>query len=86
MKPGPVASVVGVLLAAGSGERYGGPKALARDDDGTSWLLRSVQALRPCAEIVVVLGAGADEAAALAGGEQQSHGHGTHRRGALRTA
>ena len=30
----------------------------ARDDDGTSWLLRSVQALRPCAEIVVVLGAG----------------------------
>ena len=58
-------SVVGVLLAAGSGERFGGPKALARDDDGTSWLLRSVQALRPCAEIVVVLGAGADEAAAL---------------------
>lgn len=56
---------VGLLLAAGSGERFGGPKALARDDDGTSWLLRSVQALRPCAEIVVVLGAGAEEAAAL---------------------
>jgi len=58
-------SVVGVLLAAGSGERFGGPKALARDDDGTSWLLRSVQALRPCAELVVVLGAEAEQAAAL---------------------
>lgn len=58
-------SVVGVLLAAGSGERFGGPKALARDADGTSWLLRSVQALRPCAEVVVVLGAEAERAAAL---------------------
>ena len=56
---------VGLLLAAGAGERFGGPKALARDADGTSWLLRSVQALRPCAEIVVVLGAGAEQAAAL---------------------
>lgn len=58
-------TVVGLLLAAGAGERFGGPKALARDDDGTSWLLRSVQALRPCAEIVVVLGAEAEQAAAL---------------------
>ena len=58
-------SVVGVLLAAGAGRRFGGPKALARDDDGTSWLLRSVQALRPCGEIVVVLGAEAERAAAL---------------------
>lgn len=58
-------SVVGVLLAAGAGRRFGGPKALARDDDGTSWLLRSVQALRPCTEIVVVLGAEAERAAAL---------------------
>jgi CTP:molybdopterin cytidylyltransferase MocA len=56
---------VGLLLAAGAGERFGGPKALARDPDGTSWLLRSVQALRPCAEIVVVLGAEAEQAAAL---------------------
>jgi nicotine blue oxidoreductase len=60
-----VTSVVGVLLAAGAGERFGGPKALARDEDGTSWLLRSVQALRPCSEIVVVLGAEAERAAAL---------------------
>jgi nicotine blue oxidoreductase len=56
---------VGLLLAAGAGERFGGPKALARDDDGTSWLLRSVAALRPCDEIVVVLGAEAERAAAL---------------------
>ncbi len=60
-----VPQVVGLLLAAGSGERFGGPKALARDADGTSWLLRSVLALKPCAQIVVVLGAGADQAAAL---------------------
>ncbi|MCW2735960.1 NTP transferase domain-containing protein [Nocardioides sp.] len=58
-------SVVGLLLAAGAGARFGGPKALARDPDGTSWLLRSVQSLRPCAEIVVVLGAEAEQAAAL---------------------
>ena len=58
-------TVVGVLLAAGAGERFGGPKALARDEDGTSWLLRSVQALGPCSEIVVVLGAEAEHAAAL---------------------
>jgi nicotine blue oxidoreductase len=56
---------IGLLLAAGEGRRFGGPKALARDDDGTSWLLRSVQALRPCEEIVVVLGAEAARASAL---------------------
>lgn len=60
-----VTQVVGLLLAAGAGERYGGPKALARDDDGTSWLLRSVVALTPCSAIVVVLGAEAERAAAL---------------------
>jgi nicotine blue oxidoreductase len=60
-----VTSVVGLLLAAGEGRRFGGPKALARDDDGTSWLLRAVQALRPCSEVVVVLGAEAERAAAL---------------------
>lgn len=57
--------VVGLLLAAGAGARFGSPKALARDVDGTSWLLRSVDALRPCAEVVVVLGAHADAAASL---------------------
>lgn len=58
-------SVHGLLLAAGSGTRFGGPKALARDDDGTLWLLRAIGALRPADGITVVLGAGAEEAAAL---------------------
>lgn len=43
----------------------GRPKALVRDQDGTSWLLRSIAALRPCAGVTVVLGACADEAARL---------------------
>ena len=40
------------------------PKALMRDDDGTSWLRRAVAALRDggCSSVVVVLGARADEA------------------------
>ena len=45
----------------------GMPKALVRDDDGTSWLHRSMAALREggCADVTVVLGAGAAEAHAL---------------------
>jgi CTP:molybdopterin cytidylyltransferase MocA len=45
----------------------GRPKALVRDDDGTSWLQRSVSVLREggCARVVVVLGAGADDARLL---------------------
>lgn len=60
-------SVVGVLLAAGEGRRIGGPKALRRDPDGTSWLLRSAAALDEggCERVVVVLGAGADQAEAI---------------------
>jgi nicotine blue oxidoreductase len=58
-------SVAGVLLAAGAGSRYGGPKALVRDPDGTSWLLRSLALLAPCERRVVVLGAAADEVARL---------------------
>lgn len=63
-------SVVGLVLAAGGGSRYGGPKALARDPDGTRWLPRAVHALRQggCAPVVVVLGAGADEAVGLLDG------------------
>jgi nicotine blue oxidoreductase len=55
----------GLLLAAGAGTRYGGPKALARDADGTSWLLRAVHALVPCDGVTVVLGASAPEVARL---------------------
>jgi molybdenum cofactor cytidylyltransferase len=46
--------IVGVLLAAGAGQRYGKPKVLV---DG--WLDIAVRALRDggCADVVVVLGA-----------------------------
>lgn len=55
-------SVVGVVLAAGAGVRYGGPKALVED-----WLARAVTALHDggCTPVVVVLGAAADEARRL---------------------
>lgn len=45
----------------------GRPKALMEDDDGSSWLLRSVAALRDggCATVVVVLGAAAGDARPL---------------------
>jgi CTP:molybdopterin cytidylyltransferase MocA len=58
---------VGVLLAAGAGHRMGRPKALMRDADGTSWLLRATAALDAggCDRVIVVLGAGADEASEL---------------------
>ncbi|GAA1531377.1 nucleotidyltransferase family protein [Nocardioides humi] len=59
-----MSTVRGLLLAAGAGTRMGMPKALVRDDDGRSWLTRSVQVLRDggCAGVTVVLGAAADEA------------------------
>ena len=52
----------GLLLAAGAGTRMGMPKALV-----PGWLVGAVDALRDggCAEVTVVLGAGADEARAL---------------------
>jgi CTP:molybdopterin cytidylyltransferase MocA len=54
----------GLLLAAGAGTRMGLPKALMQDDDGTWWLRRAVTALRDggCSNVVVVLGAKADDA------------------------
>jgi CTP:molybdopterin cytidylyltransferase MocA len=57
-------STTGLLLAAGAGRRMGGPKALVRDADGTSWLARAVAALADggCDGVTVVLGAAADEA------------------------
>lgn len=59
---GPAPHVVGVLLAAGSGSRYGKPKVLV---DG--WLEAAVDALQDggCAGVVLVLGAA--EVAAPAG-------------------
>ncbi|HET7684013.1 MAG TPA: nucleotidyltransferase family protein [Marmoricola sp.] len=55
-------TVHGLLLAAGAGRRYGGPKALVDD-----WLARSVGVLRDggCAAVTVVLGASSEQARAL---------------------
>jgi len=56
--------VHGLVLAAGAGRRYGGPKALV---DG--WLAHAVEALRDggCAEVTVVLGAAAEQVVVPAG-------------------
>lgn len=61
----------GLLLAAGAGRRMGSPKALLHDADGTSWLRRSLSALRAggCDRVVVVLGASADQARTLLEGQ-----------------
>jgi len=52
------------LLAAGSGRRFGGPKALA-DTGAGRWIWRALDVLVGCDEIVVVIGAGADDVLAL---------------------
>jgi CTP:molybdopterin cytidylyltransferase MocA len=54
--------VVGIVLAAGAGVRYGGPKALV-----AGWLEGAVEALRQggCDAVFVVLGAAAGEARTL---------------------
>lgn len=59
--------VCGIVLAAGAGTRYGMPKALARTAEGVPWLHAVCAALRDggCDSVFVVLGARADEAAAL---------------------
>ena len=59
--------VSGLLLAAGAGSRMGRPKALVHDDDGRSWLRRSVEVLLAggCDDVVVVLGAAAPTARTL---------------------
>jgi nicotine blue oxidoreductase len=57
-------TVAGVLLAAGAGRRYGGPKALV-----PGWLESAVGVLRDggCAEVTVVLGAAVDDVPLPAG-------------------
>lgn len=59
--------VAGLVLAAGAGRRYGGPKALVRYD-GRLLVERAVDVLRAagCAPVVVVLGAAADRVRAEA--------------------
>ena len=55
------------MLAGGAGTRFGGPKALARDPDGTPWVALAVRMLREagCDPVLVALGASADAARAL---------------------
>lgn len=61
--------MVGVVLAAGEGSRYGRPKATVVEPEGTGWLQRAVAALREggCGTAYVVLGAGAEEARTVFG-------------------
>jgi CTP:molybdopterin cytidylyltransferase MocA len=63
----PSRNLVGLVLAAGAGTRFGGPKALARDESGVAWIELAVRMLRDagCADVIVLLGAAADEALAL---------------------
>jgi CTP:molybdopterin cytidylyltransferase MocA len=56
--------IAGVLLAAGSGRRYGRPKALV-DTGGGPWVLRALDAMALCDSLLVVVGANADEVIAL---------------------
>ena len=64
MPPGPVAQppVAGLVLAAGSGSRFGRPKALV-DYRGRPLVLRAVEVLiaAGCAPVLTVLGAAAAE-------------------------
>ncbi len=72
--PAPDEPVVGLLLAAGAGTRMGMPKALVVDEEtGEPWLRRAVRTLQSggCAQLVVVLGAEAQRAAALLGPQPQ---------------
>lgn len=58
--------VAGLLLAAGAGRRFGGPKALT-DLDGQPLVLRALRTLTDagCTPIRVVIGAAAEEVRAL---------------------
>jgi len=60
-----VGAPCGIVLAAGAGTRYGGPKALAADADGTPWLDRAVALLAAsgCDPVLVTVGAAAAEVA-----------------------
>jgi nicotine blue oxidoreductase len=64
----PLSAIAGLVLAAGGGRRYGGPKALVRHADGRLLVERAVATLRGggCGPIHVVLGAEADRVRAEA--------------------
>jgi CTP:molybdopterin cytidylyltransferase MocA len=56
--------LAGLVLAAGAGTRYGGPKALVVDPAGEPWLVRAALSLAEagCNPVLVVLGAGGTDA------------------------
>lgn len=56
--------IAGLLLAAGSGQRFGGPKALADTGDGP-WVLRALATLDMLDSQFVVVGASAEQVTAL---------------------
>ncbi|MDQ7804417.1 nucleotidyltransferase family protein [Amycolatopsis sp. A133] len=64
--PPPTPPVAGLLLAAGAGRRFGGPKALAQVD-GEPLVLRALRTLTAagCDPVRVVVGAAADQVRAL---------------------
>lgn len=55
--------VAGLVLAAGAGRRFGGPKALARDGDGRTWVEVRVRTLADggCVPVLAVVGAAAED-------------------------
>ncbi|MEG3615506.1 MULTISPECIES: nucleotidyltransferase family protein [Isoptericola] len=59
--------VCGLVLAAGAGTRFGGPKGLARTTSGDPWVRRAVAMLQDagCDEVLVAVGARGPEVAAL---------------------
>lgn len=63
--------MAGVVLAAGSGRRYGSPKALADTGDGP-WVLRALDALGDLPRRLVVVGAAKDDVVALLPGDVQA--------------
>ncbi len=67
MPASPSDAPCGLVLAAGAGRRFGGPKALARTPAGTPWVALAARALSEggCGEVFVALGAALDEAVPL---------------------
>ncbi|MFI6030317.1 nucleotidyltransferase family protein [Amycolatopsis magusensis] len=59
-----MADCAGLLLAAGAGRRFGGPKALV-ELGGEPLVRRALRALEPCSPVYVVTGAAAGEVTAL---------------------
>ena len=60
----PAPTLSGIVLAAGAGARRGEPKALAIDEHGNPWIGIATELLLDagCTEVIVVLGAQAEEA------------------------